>query len=61
MALHESTVIIETGKRYRLVMTNHSGDNHPVHLHRHTFEITRGRRQDDCWRDEGHGQADEQP
>jgi FtsP/CotA-like multicopper oxidase with cupredoxin domain len=33
--------ITETGKRYRLVMTNNSGDNHPVHLHRHTFEITR--------------------
>ena len=31
----------ETGKRYRLVMTNNSGDNHPVHLHRHTFEVTR--------------------
>jgi hypothetical protein len=28
------------GKRYRLVMTNKSGDNHPVHLHRHTFEAT---------------------
>jgi FtsP/CotA-like multicopper oxidase with cupredoxin domain len=31
----------ERGKRYRLVMTNKSGDNHPVHLHRHTFEITK--------------------
>ena len=31
----------ETGKRYRLVMTNKSGDNHPVHLHRHTFELTK--------------------
>ncbi len=31
----------ETGKRYRLAMTNKSGDNHPVHLHRHTFEITK--------------------
>jgi FtsP/CotA-like multicopper oxidase with cupredoxin domain len=29
------------GKRYRLVMTNKSGDNHPVHLHRHTFEVTK--------------------
>ena len=28
-------------KRYRLVMTNKSGDNHPVHLHRHTFEVTK--------------------
>jgi FtsP/CotA-like multicopper oxidase with cupredoxin domain len=31
----------EPGKRYRLAMTNKSGDNHPVHLHRHTFEITK--------------------
>jgi FtsP/CotA-like multicopper oxidase with cupredoxin domain len=31
----------EVGKRYRLVMTNQSGDNHPVHLHRHTFELTK--------------------
>jgi FtsP/CotA-like multicopper oxidase with cupredoxin domain len=31
----------EVGKRYRLVMTNKSGDNHPVHLHRHTFEVTK--------------------
>ena len=29
------------GKRYRLIMTNKSGDNHPVHLHRHTFEVTK--------------------
>jgi FtsP/CotA-like multicopper oxidase with cupredoxin domain len=31
----------ERGKRYRLVMTNKSGDNHPVHLHRHSFEVTK--------------------
>jgi FtsP/CotA-like multicopper oxidase with cupredoxin domain len=31
----------EPGKRYRFAMTNKSGDNHPVHLHRHTFEITK--------------------
>jgi FtsP/CotA-like multicopper oxidase with cupredoxin domain len=31
----------EQGKRYRLLMTNNSGDNHPVHLHRHTFEVTK--------------------
>ncbi|HZB55988.1 MAG TPA: multicopper oxidase family protein [Reyranella sp.] len=29
------------GRRYRLVMDNHSGDEHPVHLHRHTFEVTK--------------------
>ena len=32
---------VERGKRYRLVMNNNSGDTHPVHLHRHTFEMTK--------------------
>ncbi len=32
---------VETGKRYRLAMTNASGDQHPVHMHRHTFEVTK--------------------
>jgi FtsP/CotA-like multicopper oxidase with cupredoxin domain len=33
--------VTEGGKRYRLAMSNKSGDNHPVHLHRHTFELTK--------------------
>ena len=32
---------VEAGKRYRLVLRNGSGDQHPIHLHRHTFEVTR--------------------
>jgi FtsP/CotA-like multicopper oxidase with cupredoxin domain len=32
---------VEQGKRYRLVFRNGSGDQHPMHLHRHTFEVTR--------------------
>ncbi len=32
---------VERGKRYRLIMDNDSGDEHPVHLHRHTFEVTK--------------------
>jgi FtsP/CotA-like multicopper oxidase with cupredoxin domain len=32
---------VEHGKRYRLVMNNASGDEHPVHIHRHTFELTK--------------------
>jgi FtsP/CotA-like multicopper oxidase with cupredoxin domain len=32
---------VQQGKRYRLVMNNASGDEHPVHLHRHSFEITK--------------------
>jgi FtsP/CotA-like multicopper oxidase with cupredoxin domain len=33
-------LIVEKGKRYRLVFRNGSGDQHPMHLHRHTFEVT---------------------
>jgi FtsP/CotA-like multicopper oxidase with cupredoxin domain len=32
---------VEQGKRYRLLLNNNSGDEHPVHLHRHSFEITK--------------------
>jgi FtsP/CotA-like multicopper oxidase with cupredoxin domain len=32
---------VQEGKRYRLILDNHSGDEHPLHLHRHTFEVTR--------------------
>lgn len=31
---------VEQGKRYRLVFQNASADQHPMHLHRHTFEVT---------------------
>jgi FtsP/CotA-like multicopper oxidase with cupredoxin domain len=30
---------VKRGKRYRLVFQNASGDQHPMHLHRHTFEV----------------------
>jgi FtsP/CotA-like multicopper oxidase with cupredoxin domain len=30
----------QQGKRYRLLFRNASGDQHPMHLHRHTFEVT---------------------
>jgi len=30
---------LQSGQRYRLVMHNKSMDDHPMHLHRHTFEI----------------------
>jgi len=32
---------LERGQRYRFVMKNKSMDDHPVHLHRHTFEVRR--------------------
>ena len=34
-------LLVQQGKRYRLVFRNGSGDQHPMHLHRHTFEVTR--------------------
>jgi FtsP/CotA-like multicopper oxidase with cupredoxin domain len=33
-------LIVHADKRYRLVFRNGSGDQHPLHLHRHTFEVT---------------------
>ncbi|HZU09481.1 MAG TPA: multicopper oxidase domain-containing protein [Pseudacidobacterium sp.] len=32
---------LKEGKRYRIRMRNASDDIHPVHLHRHSFELTR--------------------
>jgi FtsP/CotA-like multicopper oxidase with cupredoxin domain len=32
---------VQWGRRYRLILDNNSGDEHPVHLHRHSFEITK--------------------
>ena len=32
---------LKAGERYRLVMKNESMDDHPMHLHRHTFEVRR--------------------
>ncbi|HEX4682072.1 MAG TPA: multicopper oxidase domain-containing protein [Gemmatimonadaceae bacterium] len=31
---------LRAGRRYRIHMRNESDDVHPVHLHRHTFEVT---------------------
>jgi FtsP/CotA-like multicopper oxidase with cupredoxin domain len=35
-----TTRTLQLGKRYRLRMRNASDDIHPMHLHRHSFEIT---------------------
>ena len=32
---------VKRGRRYRLIFRNATGDQHPMHLHRHTFEVTR--------------------
>jgi FtsP/CotA-like multicopper oxidase with cupredoxin domain len=31
---------VKRGKRYRLLFRNATGDQHPMHLHRHSFEVT---------------------
>ena len=36
-----SPVALREGQRYRLHMTNRSTDDHPIHLHRHVFELRR--------------------
>jgi FtsP/CotA-like multicopper oxidase with cupredoxin domain len=33
--------VLKEGQRYRLAMENKSQDDHPVHLHRHSFELKR--------------------
>jgi FtsP/CotA-like multicopper oxidase with cupredoxin domain len=35
------TEVLTEGRRYRLAFKNKSQDDHPVHLHRHTFELRR--------------------
>lgn len=34
-------LVVQAGKRYRMMLRNGSGDQHPIHLHRHTFEVVR--------------------
>jgi len=34
-------LMVQSGKRYRMILRNGSGDQHPIHLHRHTFEVVR--------------------
>jgi FtsP/CotA-like multicopper oxidase with cupredoxin domain len=41
MASVPATFQVREGKRYRLRMRNASDDIHPIHLHRHVFELTR--------------------
>ncbi len=41
MAAMEPLLKLRHGKRYRLQMRNASDDIHPMHLHRHIFELTR--------------------
>jgi len=36
---HEREFVLKTGARYRLVFRNRTDDAHPLHLHRHLFEL----------------------
>ena len=44
---------VQTGKRYRWTLDNQSADAHPIHLHRHRFEIVRfdGQPVSGIWKD----------
>lgn len=37
---HTDPLMVHAGGRYRLIFNNQSDDAHPVHLHRHSFELT---------------------
>ena len=41
MEMVEPMLRLTQGRRYRLRMRNASDDIHPIHLHRHSFELTR--------------------
>jgi FtsP/CotA-like multicopper oxidase with cupredoxin domain len=36
---HDRELVLQQGARYRLVFRNRTDDSHPVHLHRHLFEL----------------------
>ncbi|MDB6014110.1 MAG: Multicopper oxidase [Gammaproteobacteria bacterium] len=36
---HEREFVLHEGQRYRLIFRNRTDDAHPVHLHRHRFEL----------------------
>ena len=37
---HTDTITLQRGQRYRLRLKNESTDDHPIHLHRHSFELS---------------------
>lgn len=36
---HENEYVLQRGERYRLIMRNWTDDAHPMHLHRHMWEV----------------------
>ena len=41
MTRMEPIYTLHRGRRYRLIFRNASDDIHPLHLHRHSFELSR--------------------
>jgi FtsP/CotA-like multicopper oxidase with cupredoxin domain len=37
---HDNEFVLTKGERYRLIFRNRTDDAHPLHLHRHNFELT---------------------
>jgi FtsP/CotA-like multicopper oxidase with cupredoxin domain len=46
-------IIVEADKRYRWILDNQTAEHHPMHLHRHAFELVRidGRPVSGIWKD----------
>jgi len=38
---HTDPLVVTANRRYRLIFDNQTAEAHPMHLHRHNFEITR--------------------
>ena len=38
---HTDALMVQAGKRYRMIFRNESAHAHPLHLHRHSFELTK--------------------
>ena len=47
-------LMVNHGKRYRLALHNGMEDGHPIHLHRHSFELVKHRRKTDIRNHQGH-------
>ncbi len=50
---HTDPIIVDANKRYRWTLDNQSADPHPIHLHRHTFEVVSvaDRQMSGVWKD----------
>jgi FtsP/CotA-like multicopper oxidase with cupredoxin domain len=46
-------ILVRQGRRYRWILDNQSANDHPVHLHRHSFEVVRvgDERMSGVWKD----------